>query len=99
MMMTTDDDERQLHSGARIDRGSVPALVLGRSLRDPREGTHQARRQVVYLELAPVDPRSLIQGDYMALRFALARECKLEATPPAARCAKARSPVCTGRAR
>jgi uncharacterized membrane-anchored protein len=25
----------------------------------------------VYLELAPVDPRSLMQGDYMALRFAL----------------------------
>lgn len=29
---------------------------------------------VVYLELAPVDPRSLMQGDYMALRFVLARE-------------------------
>ena len=29
---------------------------------------------VVMLELAPVDPRSLMQGDYMALRFALARE-------------------------
>lgn len=26
----------------------------------------------VYLELAPVDPRSLIQGDYMELRYALA---------------------------
>jgi uncharacterized membrane-anchored protein len=26
---------------------------------------------VVYLELAPVDPRSLMQGDYMALRFRL----------------------------
>ena len=30
-----------------------------------REGTK------LYLPLAPVDPRSLIQGDYMALRFAL----------------------------
>lgn len=29
--------------------------------------------QTVLLELAPVDPRSLMQGDYMALRFALAR--------------------------
>ena len=29
---------------------------------------------VVYLELAPVDPRSLMQGDYMALRFRLADE-------------------------
>ena len=28
----------------------------------------------IYLELAPVDPRSLMQGDYMALRFALATE-------------------------
>ena len=26
----------------------------------------------IYLELAPVDPRSIMQGDYMALRFALA---------------------------
>lgn len=28
--------------------------------------------RVVYLELAPVDPRSLMQGDYMALRFRVA---------------------------
>ncbi len=28
--------------------------------------------EVLYLELAPVDPRSLMQGDYMALRFRLA---------------------------
>lgn len=28
--------------------------------------------RVVLLELAPVDPRSLIQGDYMRLRYALA---------------------------
>jgi uncharacterized membrane-anchored protein len=37
-----------------------------------------AKEQVIrsgdtlYLELAPVDPRSLMQGDYMALRFQLA---------------------------
>ena len=31
-----------------------------------------ASGRVVMLELAPVDPRSLMQGDYMALRFALA---------------------------
>jgi len=30
--------------------------------------------RTVYLELAPVDPRSLMQGDYMALRFAIADE-------------------------
>lgn len=30
--------------------------------------------RVVLLELAPVDPRSLMQGDYMALRFKVADE-------------------------
>lgn len=30
--------------------------------------------QVVLLELVPVDPRSLMQGDYMALRFKVADE-------------------------
>ncbi|MCL2310681.1 MAG: GDYXXLXY domain-containing protein [Proteobacteria bacterium] len=30
--------------------------------------------RIVLLQLAPVDPRSLMQGDYMALRFALANE-------------------------
>ena len=28
--------------------------------------------ETLYLELAPVDPRSLMQGDYMALRFSVA---------------------------
>ena len=36
--------------------------------------SHLKNGQVVYLELAPVDPRSLMQGDYMALRFRLADE-------------------------
>src|SRR5689334_11334932 len=30
--------------------------------------------RVILLALAPVDPRSLMQGDYMALRFAIASE-------------------------
>ncbi len=30
-----------------------------------------AEGELIYLELAPVDPRSLMQGDYMALRFAI----------------------------
>jgi uncharacterized membrane-anchored protein len=33
-----------------------------------------ASGRVVLLELAPVDPRSLMQGDYMALRFEVARQ-------------------------
>jgi len=30
--------------------------------------------EVIYLQLAPVDPRSLMQGDYMALRFTIATQ-------------------------
>jgi len=33
-----------------------------------------ASGQTVLLRLAPVDPRSLMQGDYMILRYAMARE-------------------------
>ena len=39
---------------------------------------------VVILELAPVDPRSLMQGDYMALRFRMANDARSAArgSPP-----------------
>lgn len=51
---------------------------------------HLVEGEVVYLELAPVDPRSLMQGDYMALRFAigsqvrsaLSRQAPEESSPP-----------------
>lgn len=33
-----------------------------------------AQGQTVHLKLAPVDPRSLMQGDYMALRYDLASQ-------------------------
>lgn len=36
-----------------------------------------ARGDVLYLRLAPVDPRSLMQGDYMALNFAIANEVRV----------------------
>lgn len=35
-----------------------------------------ANGRVVFLELAPVDPRSLMQGDYMALRFRVANDAQ-----------------------
>lgn len=35
---------------------------------------HLAEGEIVYLELAPIDPRSLMQGDYMALNFALSNQ-------------------------
>ena len=37
---------------------------------------HLAHGKSVYLKLAPVDPRSLMQGDYMALRFELSNMIK-----------------------
>ena len=38
----------------------------------------------IYLELAPVDPRSLMQGDYMALRFEIANHISTETSGSAA---------------
>ena len=38
--------------------------------------------RVLLLELAPVDPRSLMQGDYMALRFAAADDIRKALRPP-----------------
>ncbi len=45
-------------------------LSVGFSLYQKEQ--HLAHGTVVCLRLAPVDPRSLMQGDYMRLRFALA---------------------------
>ena len=35
---------------------------------------HIKNGKVIFLKLAPIDPRSLMQGDYMALRFDIARD-------------------------
>lgn len=45
------------------------ALLAGQSIADKEAILASGQR--VYLALVPVDPRSLIQGDYMALNFAL----------------------------
>ncbi|MEQ1685274.1 MAG: GDYXXLXY domain-containing protein [Burkholderiaceae bacterium] len=50
--------------GALLVLGTLNFSIVGKE-RIKRSG------EVVYLRLAPVDPRSLMQGDYMALRFAL----------------------------
>lgn len=54
-------------AGLALVVGSVDTSIL-RKERVKSEG------EVVFLELAPRDPRSLMQGDYMALEFALARQ-------------------------
>jgi uncharacterized membrane-anchored protein len=53
--------------GAVLVLGAVNFAIFGKE-RIKRDG------EVLYLSLAPVDPRSLMQGDYMALRFALAQQ-------------------------
>jgi uncharacterized membrane-anchored protein len=54
-------------AGAALALGAVNYSIAGKES-VIRNG------ETVYLELAPVDPRSLMQGDYMALRFRLAEE-------------------------
>jgi len=58
---------------------AIAACVVSLSLVDwtivRREG-HLRDGRTVYLELAPVDPRSLMQGDYMALRFRMADQLR-----------------------
>ena len=53
--------------GAAIVLAAINVSILGKE-RIIRDGA------VIFLELAPRDPRSLVQGDYMALRFQLAQE-------------------------
>jgi uncharacterized membrane-anchored protein len=42
--------------------------------------------QLVLLELAPVDPRSLIQGDYMTLRYKISEDIQSENIPKRGYC-------------
>ena len=62
--------------GAVLVLGSVNYSIYGKE-------RIKSQGEVIYLQLAPVDPRSLMQGDYMALRFRIANE--VEAHQPADR--------------
>jgi uncharacterized membrane-anchored protein len=58
-------------------RIAIIACVLALGIVDyaiARKERLLAEGAVVFLELAPVDPRSLMQGDYMALRFRIAEQ-------------------------
>lgn len=55
--------------------GLLAALLVANLAIRGHERTLSEGR-VVLLELAPVDPRSLMQGDYMALRFAAAEDVR-----------------------
>ncbi|MGO4326968.1 GDYXXLXY domain-containing protein [Cupriavidus sp. 2TAF22] len=58
-----------------MKRWILLAWVLALGVAAAAIGTKEhllARGDTLYLRLAPVDPRSLMQGDYMALNFAIA---------------------------
>ncbi len=63
--MNTSFSRGLLIAGAVLVLGAVNWSILAKE----RIKTNGER---IYLALAPVDPRSLMQGDYMALRFAIA---------------------------
>jgi uncharacterized membrane-anchored protein len=59
--------------GALVAAGLVVVLVVPNALVVQKERL-LADGTTMLLELAPVDPRSLIQGDYMRLDYAISRE-------------------------
>jgi len=61
-------------AGALLVLGAVNYSIYAKE-RIKRDGV------VVYLDLAPVDPRSIMQGDFMALRFRLAQEIQAQVKP------------------
>jgi uncharacterized membrane-anchored protein len=60
--------------GLLLVLGAVNFSILGKES-VKRDGV------VVYLDLMPVDPRSLMQGDYMTLRFRLAQDIQASVKP------------------
>ena len=63
--------------GALLVLGTLNLAIVGKE-RIRRDGA------TVLLALAPVDPRSLMQGDYMALRFTLAQALEHSSAPAGA---------------
>jgi uncharacterized membrane-anchored protein len=73
-------------AGAALVLGAVNYSIAGKE-NVIRNG------ETVYLELAPVDPRSLMQGDYMALRFRLAEELEAARDDASAPARERRAPL------
>lgn len=72
--------------GLALVLGAVNLSILGKeSIK--RDGV------VVYLDLMPVDPRSLMQGDYMTLRFRMAQDIAATVKPLPAEGGTAAAPV------
>lgn len=52
----------------------VVAACVGINVAAYRKEARRVSGEQLFLPLAPLDPRSLMQGDYMELRFALASD-------------------------
>ena len=63
---------------ARVIFGGLLLVVVVLVFQVVRKERVLARGTSVLLELAPVDPRSLMQGDYMVLDYAVSREARLD---------------------
>ncbi len=61
---------------ARVIFGGLLLVVAVLVVQVVRKELALAQGTPVLLELAPVDPRSLIQGDYMVLDYAVSREAR-----------------------
>ncbi|HEX4892218.1 MAG TPA: GDYXXLXY domain-containing protein, partial [Hyphomicrobiaceae bacterium] len=69
---TTTEGGTPVVAGSLVAAGAVAVgLLSGWSVQQMEEILRTGR--TVYVSLAPVDPRSLVQGDYMTLNFALPR--------------------------
>ena len=64
---------------SRVIFGGLALVVVALVVLVVRKEQVLAQGTPVLLELAPVDPRSLMQGDYMVLRFDLATQISAEA--------------------
>ncbi len=71
--------------GAVLVLGAVNFSIYGKE-RIKRDG------EMIFLDLQPRDPRSLMQGDYMTLRFRLAQEIDALVLRPEARLANSPAP-------
>lgn len=60
----------------KVAAGSLLVILLLVNWSIYKKESHLTNGMIAYLELAPVDPRSLMQGDYMALRFSMANKVR-----------------------
>lgn len=71
---------------SKLSLAGLLLVLLAVNLMVLNKESSLAQGRTVFLELAPVDPRSLMQGDYMVLRYALADQVPQAKTPASSTC-------------